>query len=50
MFTDDVSEKRAASIQNMKIKVAGSSDTSVINYKHSVIFHKSEIFRLKRFL
>jgi hypothetical protein len=49
MYTDG-SEKRATSIQKMKIQMAGSSDTSVYNYRHSVTFHKGEIFRHKRVL
>jgi len=47
---NDVSEKRVASIQQMKIQAAGLSDTSVTNYKHSVVSYKSEIFRHKRVL
>jgi hypothetical protein len=49
MFTD-VSEKRAAYIQKMRIQAAGSSDALATNYKHKVILHKSEIFRHKRVL
>jgi len=49
MYTD-VSKKRVSSIQQMKIQAVGSSDTSVTNYKHSVISHKSGIFRHKRVL
>lgn len=46
----DVSEQRAASTQKMKTQAAGSSDTAVTDYQHSVIFHESEIFRHKRVL
>jgi hypothetical protein len=37
MFTD-VSEKRAASIQKMKIQAAGSSDTSATNSTNIALY------------